>query len=94
MLESEIEKKFRLRAALNNILALKQEIKGKKGYPDRLCLKDDGTVFWTELKRIEGELSEHQIEKIDFLRKMGFRVYVPFTLQEAYDVIAKEVLIK
>jgi len=94
VLESHIERKFRLRAAQNNILALKQEIKGKKGYPDRLCLKNNGTVFYVELKRIEGTLSEHQIEKIDFLKKMGFRVYVPFTLEEAYKIIATEVLIK
>lgn len=51
---------------------LKLEVKGQRGWPDRLCILPEGLTFYVEAKRPKGgRLSIHQIERLDRLRALA-----------------------
>ena len=52
-------------------IALKLEVKGHVGWPDRLCILPGGLVFFVEVKTPTGRLSPQQKNKINQLNDMG-----------------------
>lgn len=96
--ESVEERKLRERCGDEGWLCLKFAPPGQRGYPDRIVLVParqnrrafadpvDPVVVFVELKRIGGELSPLQRERIADLRKLGFLVLVSV---EAETVVRK-----
>ena len=90
ILESEVE------AALVNALhqygceCLKLEVKGRRGWPDRLCLGPGGRTAFVELKRPKGGvLSRQQELRRDWLIPMG-HTYALIATEEAAVHFAEE----
>ena len=61
----------------------------KNGMPDRLVLLPDERVVWVELKTSSGSLSEIQKLQHVRLRRLGQRVEVVWTKEEA-DALAQD----
>jgi len=62
--------------------ALKIEIKGRRGWPDRLLVLPNGRVWWIEVKDEKGRLSRQQELRIARLRELGHEVHVVWKLGE------------
>lgn len=58
------------------IKALKFEVKGTKGVPDRIILLPKGKTLFIEFKKPNGLTSVHQDEFIEYLHELGFDAYV------------------
>lgn len=65
---------------------------GIKGTPDILVLKDNGEVFWIEMKTQKkgSELRKCQDKFHHFLRNKNHRVYIVRSVEEAKEVIECE----
>ena len=50
---------------------LKLEVKGRRGWPDRLCLLPEGITICVEVKRRSGQLSKAQEARLRTLHHMG-----------------------
>jgi hypothetical protein len=77
-LERVTEAKFVKLCKGLNWLCLKQNVVGRRGYPDRLVIRDDGVHAWVELKRVGGQLSEGQKDSIAGLQLRGCHVSVQY----------------
>ena len=60
---------------------------GYDGWPDRLCVLPDGQFLWVELKRDDGELSALQKYRCAWLKKRGHRVEIPYTKEDATEIL-------
>lgn len=93
-LEREHENPFVDRAATYSCRALKFEVVGDNGWPDRIILcpaPGCGHTFFIEFKRTEDhEPDPIQLYKHEQLRKMGYSVYVAWTLEDAEDFLLYE----
>ena len=87
MLEKQIEAKFLKACTVRGWLALKQNVIGRRGYPDRLVITQEGLHVWVELKTEKGILSEGQKAALDNLRAHGAQVCVAYGPEEALKVI-------
>ena len=85
--EKSIEAKFVRECAKRGWLSLKQNVIGRRGYPDRLVVRQDGLHVWIELKRPGGRLSEGQKVAIGQLEQHGAFVFVCFSADEAIGII-------
>lgn len=66
---------------------LKLEVKGRRGWPDRLCLTQ-GKMFFVECKRPEGgRLSALQAVRIRRLEELGAPIYVIKNRQQIDELI-------
>ena len=75
--EETIEKKFVEECSKIEVKAIKLEVQGDKGWPDRLCLLPNGITVFVEFKRPGGgEVSQHQKKKLNWLHTSKFRVLV------------------
>lgn len=84
--ESLIEKKSKLLAEQRGWFQLKIEKCNKRGFPDRMFIKD-GRVIFVEFKNERGRLSEEQKRMIQSLRDdYQAQVWVISSLGEANEV--------
>ena len=90
-LEKEHEDRFVKRAATHSCRAIKFEVVGDNGYPDRIILCPKAHVFFIEFKRSATHTPERkQLKKHRILRDMGYTVYVAWTLEDAEDFLLYE----
>lgn len=82
-LEKVIEAKFVKLCKAKGYLTLKQNVVGRRGYPDRLIVRKDGLHVWIELKRVGGVLSENQKTCIEGLHDHNCHVGVFYDADEA-----------
>ena len=87
--EKSIEARFVRECTKRGWLSLKQNVIGRRGFPDRLVVRQDGLHVWIELKRPGGRLSEGQKVAIDQLTNHGALVFVCFSADEAIDIIER-----
>ena len=88
--EQKIEQKFKEQAELRGWIAPKLSCPGYNGMPDRMVLKDNGQIFFAEIKA-PGELPRPiQVVRMNMLRRMGFRVYVIDSMEKAFKALKAE----
>ena len=84
ILESEVESYLRKRIESVGGQCVKFIPDYKRGWPDRLLLLPAGVVIWVETKRpVGGSLSSAQLVAHEQLRRLGQRVEVVWTKEEA-----------
>lgn len=72
-------------------LALKLQIPGVRGFPDRTCLFDDRKVFFLEFKRLKGGvISKQQQRWRVLLFGLGFNTYFIDSDQTFAQAMLKE----
>jgi|TARA_Y100000310_G_C20558410_1_gene751739 hypothetical protein len=62
-------------------VALKLEVKGRRGWPDRLAILPNGEVDFVELKTERGGLSAAQQKRADTLVNLNQRWYILCSLK-------------
>lgn len=87
MLEKAIEAKFVKECKKRGAMCLKQNVVGRRGYPDRLVLTKNGDYIWVELKTDKGVLSEAQKNAIEELRKHKAVVHITYGYIEAKAIL-------
>ncbi len=88
--EKKLEQKFVKMTESRGWKALKLSCPGFAGMPDRIILRDDGEVFFAELKANGKKPEPIQTTRMCMLRKMGFRVYVVDSGDAAISVLNEE----
>ena len=66
--------------------AVKLNIHGRIGYPDRLIIMDEGVHFFIEFKRVGGKTRKAQDYVIAVLKRKRHGVYVCETFEEAVKI--------
>lgn len=90
--ESAIEEYLKSSVAVLGGGCYKFEIRGSRGYPDRIVKLPGGDAFLVELKRPKGGVTA-KLQKVrhEELRAIGWRVYVAKTRGEIDDILNAEV---
>lgn len=88
--EKVAEQQFAKECERRGFLALKMEIPGWRNWPDRQVLIGGGATFFVEFKRDGEEPRPGQVYRHQELRKMGYSVYVCWTLAEALEALQNE----
>ena len=88
--EKKIEMKFKELAEALGWKALKLVCPGYDGMPDRIILKDNGQVFFAEMKAPGEEPRPLQKIRAAMLRSLGHRVYTIDSMDRACDVLRIE----
>ncbi|MBQ9402141.1 MAG: VRR-NUC domain-containing protein [Clostridia bacterium] len=88
--EKKIELKFVRTMEKAGWIAPKLSCPGFDGMPDRMILKDNGQIFFAEIKAPGEEPRPLQRIRHKTLRNRGFRVYVVDSEKAIYDVWRKE----
>jgi len=84
ILESEVEGHLRTRAEQVGGQCVKFLPDYKRGWPDRILLLPGGVSVWVETKRpVGGRLSASQLLAHEVLRRLGQRVELVWTKEEA-----------
>lgn len=73
------------------LTAIKLQKVGRRGWPDRLILGPQKTVFFMEFKRIDETLRPLQIFVRSIIESFGLSVYECKTVKEALDACEKEI---
>lgn len=60
---------------------------GNPGVPDRIYITPDGRIYFVELKRIIGKLSNVQVWQREKFREMGVEVRVIYGMDQAKEFI-------
>lgn len=90
MREREVEARLRRQVEARGGQCLKFVPDQDPGMPDRLILLPHGEVCWVELKKpVGGKVSKLQARQHQRLRRLGHRVEVVWTPQQA-DALAAE----
>lgn len=84
--ESSIERKFVQWCKEHGWLALKLNVIGHRGYPDRIVL-GAGTVLFIEFKRPGQGSTALQVRCQNELKRRGFPVHVATSVESAIDFI-------
>jgi hypothetical protein len=87
MLEKTIEAKFIKEANKRGCQCLKLNVMGRRSWPDRLVLIPGGRFVMIEFKRPGGVLSPGQEALHEDLLKMGHRVFVCYSAEEALKLL-------
>ncbi len=87
MLEKAIEARLVKECKKHGALCLKQNVIGRRGYPDRLILTKSGKYIWVELKTDTGKLSDGQKAAIEELRAHGAEVHITYGFIEAMKIL-------
>jgi len=83
VLETDVERRFCRWLVLHMFVPLKLNVKGRRGFPDRLIFGPGPTFYFIEFKRPGGTTSKLQDYRIKQLRRWGFNVYVCESFEEA-----------
>ena len=62
---------------------------GRRGVPDRLVILPDGKIGFVEVKRQGGRLSKLQEKQLNFLKSLGCRTFVLWSIDEIDQIIEK-----
>ena len=90
ILESEVESHLRKRIESVGGQCVKFIPDYKRGWPDRLLLLPAGVLLWVETKRpVGGSLSPAQLVAHEQLRRLGQRVEVVWTREDADRLIGE-----
>lgn len=89
-LEKDIEAFFVRKCQAQGWRAEKFTSPARRSVPDRIVSKNDGTVFFAELKAPGKKPTAKQLDDHKRRQDMGFRVYVVSTTDEATDVVSME----
>jgi|GEM_PF-854780 len=84
-LEQDIEEPFVAHVYAAGCWAVKLNLQGRRGMPDRMIVGPDGFILFVELKRLGREPDELQKFVHKGLRKFGFTVVVPDNLEDAVE---------
>ena len=87
MKESKIESDFVDYAKQRGCRAVKLEVNGDKGWPDRMVLCPGGRTLFLELKNKSGRPSAHQLVKQAELRELDYYAEIVSSLDEAVDTL-------
>lgn len=82
MIEADVEGRLVRRVTKLGGKAIKLESPGTRGFPDRLVIDQGGRLVFVETKAPSGRLSAQQRFWIGVLRRFGFEVAVPKTIEE------------
>lgn len=85
--EETIEKKFVSECDKLGVKAIKLEVQGDKGWPDRLVLLPFSRVLFIEFKAPGGKTSIHQEMKFDLLNSYGHKVYIFDNYEKAIELV-------
>lgn len=91
--EKRIEQKFVKTMESAGWPAPKLSCPGFDGMPDRMILKENGQVFFAEIKAPGEEPRPLQEARINMLERRGFRVYVVDSIEDAEKVLHEERMI-
>ncbi len=86
-LEKTIEANFTKWCQARKIPCLKLELRGHRGFPDRTVLLPGGRVVFLEFKNRTGKPSIHQLDWINRLESLGFKVSLVRSIEEAKEAI-------
>lgn len=89
MLEKAIEGRLVKLVEANGGEAIKVSAIGLRGFPDRLIVAPGSRALFVETKAPSGRLSPQQKHWKRLLERFGFRVAVPYTLEEV-DALVSE----
>lgn len=93
-LESEVESHLRTVAEKAGGLCIKFIPDYKRGFPDRILILPEGKLVWVETKRPEGgRVSGAQRVSHEVLRRLGQRVYLVLTKEQA-DTLVRELMLE
>lgn len=85
--EWKLEQECVTMAERNGWLALKLNVSGWRGWPDRLFIKPSGRAQFVEFKTPKGRLSPLQVQVHEQLAKRGTRVIVVSSVEEFAKVL-------
>lgn len=86
--EAKIENAICAYVASRGGLALKLQLAGQRGFPDRTFLLPGGIALFVEVKRLRGGKVSHEQERwIKKLRALGFVAIVATTLEQTKQAI-------
>lgn len=90
-LEIPEERKFVSRIKHKNLLCLKINVLGQRGWPDRLIIGPDAKILFIEFKRPDGRgrTSKLQDYIIGKLKDYGFKVIIVESASEALKAVSK-----
>jgi len=88
--EAVVERKFVKIVEEQGGIALKMQVPGLRGLPDRLVLMPGGVHLFIEFKRQNTFLRTQQKLVVQKLREMGHAVYVCRTVEEAWEAVEEE----
>lgn len=92
-LEISIENTYVQRAAGYGVDAVKFKVAGRRNFPDRLNLCGNGYCFFIEFKRTaKHEPRRAQLSNHRKLRRMGYHVFVCWTVEDAVDILETELM--
>lgn len=87
MLESKIEEWLNKQIKSLGGKSYKFVSPGNPGVPDRIYLLPDGRVYFVELKRVIGKLSNVQIWQREQFQMMGTEIRVIYGMEQAKEFI-------
>jgi hypothetical protein len=88
--EETVEKEFVKQCKRLGVTAHKFEIAGTKGAPDRIIFLPDGQTLFVEFKRPNGgNLSEHQIDFINHLKRLHHKVIVTDEWEYPLEIVKR-----
>lgn len=90
-LESDIEGDVTAWAERNDILHLKLNVRGRRGWPDHIYLYS-GRVCLIEFKRPDEEPEPLQVYVHELLLRRGFRVHIVSDVDHGKSVLMRELL--
>lgn len=91
-LERDVESHLKKSVKRMGGRCIKLSSQHEEGLPDRMVMLPGGKVFFVELKRLGGVLSPMQRVQHKSFKKLGFKVYVPYTKEEIDDLLREEVM--
>ena len=84
--ESQIEQKFVNWCNDRSLLPVKLNITGRRGFPDRMVLGNDGKMLFLEFKRPGGSTTKLQKHMIEGLANRGFKAFVVESYEDAKHI--------
>ena len=90
--ESDIENKFVTWAVSKGLMAIKLNISGRRGLPDRLILGHNGKALFIEFKKPNAKATKLQIYMHKMLADRGFKVFVLESFEDAEHICERHLL--
>jgi len=89
--ESSVEQELVAAADAAGGIAVKLNLRGRRGWPDRLVLLPGGVAFFVELKRPGEQAQPLQRHVHNRIRRLGFVVIVVDSVADARRIVAERI---